>query len=59
MRVQLRRLVFAAVLLAPGFAQAADVTVMISGGFLSTLKDLTPGFERATILTRLACSERG
>ena len=35
-------------LLTPAAAQAADVTVMISGGFLSSLKDLTPGFERAT-----------
>ncbi len=40
-------LVLAALLL-PAAAQAADVTVMISGGFLSSLQDLTPGFEHAT-----------
>ena len=32
----------------PAVGHAADVTVMISGGFMSSLKDLTPGFEKAT-----------
>ena len=32
----------------PGLARAADVTVMISGGFLSSLQALAPGFERDT-----------
>ena len=43
----MRTLALAALLL-PLAAQAADVTVMISGGFMSSLKDLAPGFERAT-----------
>lgn len=48
MEASIRRLALAALLLLPTAASAADVTVMISGGFLSTLKDLTPGFEKAT-----------
>ena len=46
----MRRLMIAAVLL-PWLAQtaaAADVTVMISGGFLSSLQALMPGFETKT-----------
>ena len=35
-------------LLSPGLARAEGVTVMISGGFLSSYKALVPGFERAT-----------
>ena len=35
-------------LLLPAAAQAADVTVMISGGFMSSLKALAPGFESDT-----------
>jgi molybdate transport system substrate-binding protein len=35
-------------LLLPGLARAADVTVMISGGVLSSLKALAPGFEQKT-----------
>ena len=42
------RLALATLLLLPGLARAADVTVMISGGFMSSLKDLAPGFEKAT-----------
>ena len=34
--------------LLPGLAHAADVTVMISGGFLSSLQALAPGFEHDT-----------
>ncbi len=37
-----------ALLLAAGPARAAEVTVMISGGFFSSLAALTPGFERET-----------
>jgi molybdate transport system substrate-binding protein len=37
-----------ALLLAPGLAHAADVTVMISGGFLSSYQALVPGFEHET-----------
>ena len=37
-----------AALLLPGLAHAADLTVMISGGFLSTFQALVPGFERVT-----------
>ena len=44
----MRWLALAAVLCTPVAAQAADVTVMISGGFMSSLKELAPGFERAT-----------
>ena len=44
----MRPLFLVLALLAPSVAHAADVTVMISGGFLSTLKDLVPGFEAAT-----------
>jgi len=44
----LRMLALAAVLLAPGLARAADLTVLISGGFLSSLEALAPGFEKAT-----------
>ncbi len=44
----MRSLVLVAGLLIPLTATAADVTVMISGGFLSSLQDLTPGFEQAT-----------
>ena len=38
----------AAAFLLPAAAQAEDVTVMISGGFMSSLKDLAPGFEKAS-----------
>ena len=41
-------LLAAALLLPAAAAQAEDVTVMISGGFLSSLKDLAPGFEKAS-----------
>ncbi len=41
-------LLLAVPLLLPSLARAADVTVMISGGFLSTFKALVPGFEAAT-----------
>ena len=34
--------------LTPAWAQAADVTVMISGGFFSSFKALVPGFEAQT-----------
>ena len=44
----MRGLFLAAALLASPMAQAADVTVMISGGFMSSLKDLAPGFEAAS-----------
>ena len=37
-----------ALLLLPGLARAADITVMISGGFLSSLQTLSPGFEQDT-----------
>ncbi len=37
-----------ALLALPATGYAADVTVMISGGFMSSLKELTPGFEKAT-----------
>jgi molybdate transport system substrate-binding protein len=48
MTVSIRALVLAAAFAMPVAAHAADVTVMISGGFLSTYKDLIPGFEKAT-----------
>ena len=38
----------AAAFLLPAAAQAEDVTVMTSGGFMSSLKDLAPGFEKAS-----------
>ena len=44
----LGRTLLLACLICPGMAQAGDVTVMISGGFFSTLQDLAPGFEAAT-----------
>ncbi len=44
----MRVLVCLVVLLLPVGAQAADVTVMISGGFMSSLKALAPGFESDT-----------
>ncbi len=37
-----------ALLLLASPAQAADITVMVSGGFLSSYEALVPGFERAT-----------
>jgi molybdate transport system substrate-binding protein len=37
-----------AALLFPGLAHAADVTVMISGGFMSSMQALAPGFEQQT-----------
>ena len=43
-----RSVLLAAALLWPGLAHAADVTVMISGGFLSTYQALVPPFEIAT-----------
>ena len=39
---------FCAVALTSSMAQAEDVTVMISGGFLSSYKVLVPGFEAAS-----------
>ena len=39
---------FLALLALPVAGHAADVTVMISGGFMSSLKDIAPGFEKAT-----------
>lgn len=44
----IRTLVLAAALACPAAAHAEDVTVMISGGFLSTFQALLPGFEAAT-----------
>ena len=44
----LRAVAFFIVALASGGAQAEDVTVMISGGFLSSYKALVPGFEAAS-----------
>lgn len=44
----LRAVAFCIVALASGRAQAEDVTVMISGGFLSSYKALVPGFEAAS-----------
>ena len=44
----MRVLACLALLLLPAAANAADVTVMISGGFLSSLKALAPGFESDT-----------
>ena len=41
-------ILFAAALMLPGVARAADVTVMISGGFLSTYQALVPPFEIAS-----------
>ena len=43
-----RTLLVCAALLTPGLAQAADVTVMISGGFKSSYEALIPAFEAAT-----------
>ncbi len=41
-------LVTAVALATPGLAHAADLAVMISGGFLSSFQALVPGFETAT-----------
>ena len=41
-------LVLAGILLFASFAGAAEVKVMISGGFTAALKDLAPEYERAT-----------
>lgn len=38
----------AALLLAPSVARAADVVVMISGGFMSSFQALVPGFEKVS-----------
>ena len=43
-----RSLALTAALLWPGLVHAADVTVMISGGFLSTYQALVPPFEIST-----------
>ena len=40
--------ILAAVACLPGYAQAADVVVMISGGFKSTYEALSPAFEKRT-----------
>ena len=48
MTTRFRTLLVCAALLAPGLAQAADVTVMISGGFKSSYQALLPDFEAAT-----------
>ena len=45
---RLRALILCAALLVPGAAHAADVTVMISGGFKSSYQALLPAFEAAT-----------
>ena len=44
----MRTLALVALLSLPGAARAADVTVMISGGFFSSLQALAPGFEHDT-----------
>ena len=44
----MRAVACAALLAVPALAHAADVTVMISGGFMSSYKALVPGFEAAT-----------
>jgi molybdate transport system substrate-binding protein len=48
MEASIRHLLLATALLLPVAAQAADVTVMISGGFMSSLRALAPGFEKAS-----------
>ena len=44
----MRLVAFTLMLMLPGLAQAADITVMISGGFRSSLDALLPGFKAAS-----------
>jgi molybdate transport system substrate-binding protein len=46
--IRLLAFVFISVFLIAGSANAAEVKVMISGGFTAALRDLAPEFERAT-----------